>query len=340
MKAKSAREVFIRSGGPLGSESNRKGIIYPGFEVDVIDTVKGQSIEGNDEWYVDKNGDFYWSGGFFGDKKVEFKTSDILGFYRVADAWREGIRGANVNVAVIDSGASHPALAGHIDLPSSNAFAPVGDRSLNGHGTHITGLISSSEVNGTSYGFAPEATLTVYNHTVAGGGSNQTIVKRALDDCATRAHLHIVNLSYANPDPGIFAQSIAGLIGANKIIIAATGNSGAIGYPAKHPGVISVAAIDKTGKPINPLAVGSTLFARGDEIDSLEMNGAINRLGAGSSQACAVVSGILTLALSAYVKDHGHLPLSLHQWADDLIGHSFADRVIDLQAALQFARQI
>ena len=323
MKARAVREVHIRSGSAERLSNNKKGVLYPGFEIEVVNTTKGELLEGRDDWYVDRNGDFYWSGGFFDDKKVDFKTSDILGFYNVADAWKAGIRGANVNVAVIDSGASHPAFAGHIDLPTSNAFRDITD--LNGHGTHMAGLISSSTVDGISYAFAPESALTIYNHTVANVGSDQRIVKRALDACVARGQVHIVNVSYADPDPDIFAASVEGLIAANKIVVAAAGNVGGIGFPAKHPNVICVAAVNKNNEKLNAESIGPglTACARGDEVDSLKKDSGITRLGAGSSQATAIVSGILALALSAHLKKYGHLPSApLHRWAHELISKS------------------
>ncbi|UII29177.1 hypothetical protein LVD15_12330 [Fulvivirga maritima] len=75
MKVRSVREVFIRAKEPFVHEWNKKGILYAKQELQVVKEVKGGAIQGNNTWYEDKNGDYYWSGGF---QKMRRTRADIL----------------------------------------------------------------------------------------------------------------------------------------------------------------------------------------------------------------------------------------------------------------------
>jgi subtilisin family serine protease len=82
-------------------------------------------------------------------------------------AWAEGVTGAGVSVAVLDSGIwyFHPDLMNNIDYEKSTSFVnyyypgylPFLDD--NGHGSHVAGIIAA-EANGWGVvGIAPEATI-------------------------------------------------------------------------------------------------------------------------------------------------------------------------------------
>ncbi len=71
MKVKSIKEVHIRTVEPYIKNYNKKGVLFPGFEIEVEEVDGEEIIEGeganqirSKKWYKDKNGDFYWSGGF------------------------------------------------------------------------------------------------------------------------------------------------------------------------------------------------------------------------------------------------------------------------------------
>jgi len=71
MKVKSNKEVHIRAFEPYRRTNNLKVILKPSFELEV-EEVEGESVEEGEgdnnitssKWYKDKNGDYYWSGGF------------------------------------------------------------------------------------------------------------------------------------------------------------------------------------------------------------------------------------------------------------------------------------
>lgn len=62
MKIRFLEETHIRS-APLFLEDTRIGSIFTGSEIEVEPTLAiGDEVEGNNRWYTDKNGWFYWSG--------------------------------------------------------------------------------------------------------------------------------------------------------------------------------------------------------------------------------------------------------------------------------------
>lgn len=62
-------------------------------------------------------------------------------------AWDEGVTGAGVRVAVLDTGIwyPHPDLAPNLDLTASASFVPEEPfiLDLHGHGTHVSGIIAA-----------------------------------------------------------------------------------------------------------------------------------------------------------------------------------------------------
>jgi subtilisin family serine protease len=78
-------------------------------------------------------------------------------------AWDDGVTGAGVRVAVLDTGIwyYHADLDHNIDFASSATFVPGTTDFLddNGHGTHVAGIIAAEDNAFGSIGVAPDATL-------------------------------------------------------------------------------------------------------------------------------------------------------------------------------------
>jgi len=78
-------------------------------------------------------------------------------------AWDDGVTGAGVRVAVVDTGIwyYHADLDNNIDFASSASFVPGVPDFLddNGHGTHVAGIIAAEDNAFGSIGVAPYATL-------------------------------------------------------------------------------------------------------------------------------------------------------------------------------------
>jgi hypothetical protein len=166
-------------------------------------------------------------------------------------------RGKGVKVALVDSGvnAKTVSLKGQVlteEVPASVAYRATDD--YLGHGTTMAELIAGTGADGSLRGLAPEAKIVPYRVALEGlkGGSKEEqktpdaaqAVKAAADTDAK-----IINLSLGSEyiDP-FLEKSINYAAAKGKLVVAAVGNEGEqkgkIGYPARYPYVLGVAAAD------------------------------------------------------------------------------------------------
>ncbi len=185
-------------------------------------------------------------------------------------------RGANVTVAVIDSGVAfedyNTSLDGHPqsfkkapDLASTTFVAPYDfnqndehPNDDNGHGTHVAGTIAQNTNN--AYGVAGVAynarimPIKVLDYT--GNGFDDDIVEGIYHAVANGAD--VINMSIGFPGSGGGAVPCSEFAGLNAaldyahaqgvVVIAAAGNDGGIvSCPAAHPDVIAVGATGYDG---------------------------------------------------------------------------------------------
>lgn len=178
-----------------------------------------------------------------------------------------GITGRGVTVAVLDSGidTDHPDLAD--DLVAQQCFTAssclpgnttqsASAEDQNGHGTHVTGIITSKgTVSGS--GFAPDAKIVAVRVLDAGGSGFVSDWIKGLDwvltNFATRP-VQIVNLSLGtfalytgncDSQEALLANAVTKLRAKGVTIFASSGNQGAsdrIAAPACNSGVIAVGA--------------------------------------------------------------------------------------------------
>jgi serine protease AprX len=194
--------------------------------------------------------------------------------------WEQGITGAGVNVAVIDTGvAPVDGLTGDGKVVAAVDLTPeAGDPATalvdnNGHGTHMAGIIAGSETNADPataaahpewfLGVAPDAGIV----SVKVGDRNGDILPGGLAaavdwtvDNAQRYGIRVINLSVgsdavsASPyrvDP--LSAAVQRAWDAGLVVVVAAGNDGAeadgLMTPATDPYVIAVAGaeVDATG---------------------------------------------------------------------------------------------
>ncbi len=201
----------------------------------------------------------------------------------ITKAW-EVSKGANVKVAVIDSGidGKHPDLAGVLagGMDVSAAGAPNGQLSIGAkpeHGTLVATLLagrghrtatakpspSASPSPGTStgpdgiVGVAPEAQLlsvsTWLGSTNPGGKTDQEQIPEAVR-WAVDNGARVINISLGSTSPEWPQSWDAAFLYAEQkdvVIVAAAGNrvggNVQVGAPATIPGVLTVAGLDRRG---------------------------------------------------------------------------------------------
>jgi subtilisin len=219
-------------------------------------------------------------------------------------------RGANVRVAVIDSGIDpgHPDLAGHVVTgynfiaTNSNAFDD------NGHGTHVAGTIGAVRNGFGVVGVAPEATLVPLKVLSASGSGSWSDIIAAIQWTVSN-NIHVTNNSYgAGSNPGSLVQKAFDDSAATGILhIAAAGNSGncggnnnSVGWPARYASVVAVAAINSNNVRPCFSSTGDTLelSAPGVAINSTVPGGGYASWN-GTSMASPHVAGVAALVKGA-----------------------------------------
>jgi serine protease AprX len=187
-------------------------------------------------------------------------------------AWQDGVVGAGVGVAVIDTGiALHPALmkdpagrqrpvvAGWIDFVEGRHF-PVDP---NGHGTHIAGIIANASKgqDGEYNGVAPGASLVgvrVLDRT--GAGNYEKVIQgiQWVIENKDRYNIRVLNLSlYSLVQSPYWAdplnQAVMRAWAEGIVVVAAAGNGGpnpmTVSVPGNVPYVLTVGAFTDNYTP-------------------------------------------------------------------------------------------
>jgi subtilisin family serine protease len=260
-------------------------------------------------------------------------------------AYHNGYTGMGINVAVVDTGidTDHPDLVDSVvweecflsedPCPltgTDRASGPGSGEDNNGHGSHVSGIITSD--NETYRGIAPAAGIVAIKILDGGGNGNLSDLVAALDWVADNHDTHgirIVNMSlgsfvYAgicdNENPSL-AEAADAVKAAGVVLVAASGNDGSDGgldSPACLSSVISVGAVydagvdersyyqvctDWTTAPdqiacFSNVSTVLDLLAPGARIASTYLNGGTT-VKAGTSMACPHAAGMAALLLEA-----------------------------------------
>ena len=264
-------------------------------------------------------------------------VQDLDDVRAAADAVDTGLTGRGVDVALVDSGvADVPGLAGHVvagpDL-SLEAGTYAQDVDGFGHGTHLAGIIGGKAPG--LLGVAPAARIVSVKVADRFGNADVSQVIAGIDWVVENAHtdgrdIRILNLAFGTDsrqdyvlDPLAYAAEVAWRSGI--VVVVSAGNDGRLSAglsdPASDPFVLAVGASDtsRRGNPVadfsargdgrrNPDLVApgahlASLRAPGSTIDV--MFGQVARTddglfrGSGTSQAAAVMSGLVAQLLQA-----------------------------------------
>ncbi|HZU56929.1 MAG TPA: S8 family serine peptidase [Actinocrinis sp.] len=234
-----------------------------------------------------------------------------LDYLKASQDWQVS-KGANVTVAVLDSGvASISDLSGQVlsgaDFANGTTSGGNGetDTDNDGHGTGMASVIAGNGTNVT--GLAPSAKiLPVRIDASSASGLFGPNIAAGIR-YAVNQHVGVINLSIGGandlgPDvSGAIAQAVA----ANIVVVAATGNQDngttTVQYPAAYPGVIAVGAIDQSGQIWSQSSYGArtTLAAPGVQIYR-DNNFGQQGTSSGTSEATAYVSATAALIRSAH----------------------------------------
>jgi serine protease AprX len=207
------------------------------------------------------------------DKGSLYNVSEVVGAH---DAYRKGLTGKGVGVALIDTGvAAVPGLtSGNVvngpDLSFDSQIPGLAHVDGFGHGTHLASIIAGRDAAGapSSYldatrfdGIAPDASLVNVKVGATDGAVDVTQVIAGIDWVVEHAsdpglNIRVINLAYgtdstqaASVDPLAYAVENAWRHGI--VVVAAGGNDGetqkTLADPAYDPHVIAVGAMDDAG---------------------------------------------------------------------------------------------
>lgn len=234
--------------------------------------------------------------------------------------WEQGYTGKNVVVAILDTGCNYH----HLDLKDriiggynfTNEFG--GDvtnfEDLNGHGTHVAGVIAASLNNLGIVGVAPEVSLLIFKVLdYKGSGTTESLIN-AINYAVNwkgpnNERVNILSLSLGlSSSKEKLHNAVKQAIANNIAIVVASGNNGdgvfstnEYSYPAGYDEVIAVGATDphqaianftNTNKEVD-------IYAPGVDIESTYINEDYVTL-TGTSMAAPHVSGALALLINKY----------------------------------------
>ncbi len=171
----------------------------------------------------------------------------------------------SIRVAVVDTGIDY----NHQDLKGSISWCVVSlnngrtfyrgtnlrnCKDLNGHGTHVAGIIAA-RLNGVGVaGAAPKAYLYAVRVLDASGSGYVSDVAKGIVEATkgpdgiagTSDDADVISMSLGGPDSSLLHGAVAYAYSYNVTLVAASGNEGASdpSYPARYPEVIAVGAID------------------------------------------------------------------------------------------------
>ena len=213
--------------------------------------------------------------------------------------WRK-TKGRGVVVAVVDSGVRtrHADLRSHLLKGRDFASPGTPPEDTNGHGTHVTGIITAVAGNHRGVaGLAPATTILPVRVLDRHGEGGSDDVARGIVWAADQG-ADVINLSLTlrRSDTATKA-AVAYAISKDVVVVAAAGNNGCSGtagsattFPAAYPGVIGVGALNQNSKVASYSSCGSfvDVVAPGSGIISTMIGRPAASLGCGKRGYCTM----------------------------------------------------
>ncbi|UUN25022.1 S8 family peptidase [Streptomyces sp. FIT100] len=191
------------------------------------------------------------------DARVEASLDRSVALTGAPAAWRDGLDGKGVKVAVLDTGydPAHPDLKGKVTA-EKNFTWDESTTDLNGHGTHVASTVAGSGAasKGRYKGVAPGAELLIGKVLDAGGSGTFSGILEGMEWASAQgADIVSMSLGSSLPSDGSdpLSQAVETLSAdGGPLFVVAAGNDGAprtIGSPAAAPSALTVGSVTKDG---------------------------------------------------------------------------------------------
>lgn len=226
---------------------------------------------------------------------------------KAPDAWQIS-QAKGIKVFILDTGIApnHPDLVANLHEGKSFVTDESTTEDFHGHGTHCAGTVAAT-FNGIGVvGVAPYAYIHPVKVLSASGSGNWSWLIAGLDWVMEKKGARIASMSLGGGGaPQALADMCAAAYDNGVLLVAAAGNSGpgdnTVGFPARYPHVIAVAAVDSADIVANFSSRGPELevSAPGVNVLSTTRNGAYGTM-SGTSMACPHVAGVAALAWGSH----------------------------------------
>ncbi len=162
-------------------------------------------------------------------------------------------RGRGIRVGVIDTGIGPNTNLGHIHNLGAiidAAWQEHGGQDVQGHGSHVCGIIGARPQKNSEYGgLAPASRIASLRVFPESGGAHQGDIALAIWEMAHEQKCHLINMSLGTPSMSqIEHDAIQDAAEQGALTIISAGNiCSAIEYPAAFGEAVAVSAIGKKG---------------------------------------------------------------------------------------------
>lgn len=226
---------------------------------------------------------------------------------KAPDAWQIS-QAKGIKVFICDTGidSDHPDLVANLHEGKSFVTSESTTEDYHGHGTHCAGTVAATFNDMGVVGVAPYAYLHPVKVLSGSGRGQWSWLIAALDWIMEKKGARIASMSLGGPGaPQALGDMCEAAYNDGVLLIAAAGNAGpganTVGYPAKYPHVVAVAAVDSTDTVAGFSSRGPELevCAPGVSVLSTTRDGGYGTM-SGTSMACPHVSGVAALAWGSH----------------------------------------
>ncbi|WP_368651076.1 S8 family serine peptidase [Bacillus inaquosorum] len=299
-KNKAGKETVLDSDAEVGQQYKHLPAVAVTADQETVKELK----QDPDILYVENNVSFTAAGST--DFKVLSDGTDTSDNFeqwnlepiQVKQAWKAGLTGKDVKIAVIDSG-----ISPHDDLSIAGGFSAVSYTSSykddNGHGTHVAGIIGAKHNGYGIDGIAPEAQIYAVKALDQNGSGDLQGLLQGIDWSIANG-MDIVNMSLGTTsDSQILHDAVDKAYEQGVLLVAASGNDGngkPVNYPAAYSSVVAVSATNEKNQLASFSTTGDEVefSAPGTNITSTYLN-QFYATGSGTSQATPHAAAMFAL---------------------------------------------